>query len=190
MLYARVAIPHCPVSGEAVLPQSRERIIVLLQASQADENVNANKALGKLHGLPITIKDCFKVKDMTCSAGSVGLAKMANEDATAVARLRAEGAIILGLTNVPEFLLAAESDNLLYGRSNNPHNANYTCGGSSGGEAAIIAAGGSALGLGSDAGGSIRIPAHYCGIAGFKPTRGLVPMTGSVLGTLLGSLDR
>lgn len=159
---------------------------VLLQAAQADEKMNAKKALGKLHGLPITIKDSFYVKGMTCSAGSVGLAKMANEDATAVARLRAEGAIILGLTNVPEFLLAAESDNLLYGRSNNLYNLNCTCGGSSGGEAAIIAAGGSALGLGSDAGGSIRIPAHYCGIAGFKPTRGLVPMTGSVLGNSPG----
>ncbi|MBA3236987.1 MAG: amidase [Parachlamydiaceae bacterium] len=159
---------------------------VLLQASLADENVNAKKPLGKLHGLPITIKDSFNVKGMTCSAGSIGLAKTASEDATAVARLRAEGAIILGLTNVPEFLLAAESDNLLYGKSNNPHNLNYTCGGSSGGEAAIISAGGSALGLGSDAGGSIRIPAHYCGIVGFKPTRGLVPMTGSVLGNSPG----
>ncbi len=172
-------------SLNAIIQQVAEEE-VLLQASQADENMNTQKPLGRLHGLPITIKDCFHVKGMTCSAGSVGLASMAREDATAVARLRAEGAIILGLTNVPEFLLAAESDNLLYGRSNNPYNVNYTCGGSSGGEAAIIAAGGSALGLGSDAGGSIRIPAHYCGVAGFKPTRGLVPMTGSVLGNSPG----
>lgn len=186
-----VAKAHLERIGEvnpslnAIIQQVNQKDI-LLQASQADENMKAKKPLGKLHGLPITIKDSFNVKGMTCSAGSVGLAKIANEDAIAVARLRAEGAIILGLTNVPEFLLAAESDNLLYGRSNNPHNVNYTCGGSSGGEAAIIAAGGSALGLGSDAGGSIRIPAHYCGIAGFKPTRGLVPMTGSVLGNSPG----
>jgi amidase len=99
-------------------------------------------------------------------------------DATAVARLRAAGGIILGKTNVPELAGAYETDNLVYGRTNNPYDLTRTPGGSSGGEAAIIAAGGSPLGLGTDAGGSIRVPAHYCGLAAIKPTSGRVPRTG------------
>jgi amidase len=99
-------------------------------------------------------------------------------DATAVARLRAAGAVILGKTNVPDMLLAFETDNLIYGRTNNPYDAERTPGGSSGGEAAIIAAGGSPLGLASDSGGSIRWPAHCCGIAGIKPTSGRCARTG------------
>jgi amidase len=101
------------------------------------------------------------------------------QDATAVARLRAAGAIVLGKTNVPELSLAFESDNLVYGRTNNPYDLTRTPGGSSGGEAAIIAAGGSPLGLGTDAAGSIRLPAHFCGIAGLKPTHGRVPRSGA-----------
>jgi amidase len=95
-----------------------------------------------------------------------------------VARLRAAGAIFLGKTNVPELAGAIESDNLVYGRTNNPYDLARTPGGSSGGEAAIIAACGSPLGLGTDAGGSIRIPAHFCGLAAIKPTSGRVPRTG------------
>ncbi len=92
--------------------------------------------------------------------------------------MRAAGAIILGKTNMPELGLAFETDNLVYGRTNNPYDLSRTPGGSSGGEAAIIAAGGSPLGLGNDMGGSIRLPAHFCGIAGIKPTTGRVPRTG------------
>jgi amidase len=92
--------------------------------------------------------------------------------------LRAAGAIILGKTNVPELAGALESDNLIYGRTNNPYDLARTPGGSTGGEAAIVAAGGSPLGLGTDAGGSIRIPAHFCGLAAIKPTSGRVPRTG------------
>lgn len=92
--------------------------------------------------------------------------------------MRAAGAILLGKTNVPELCMAYETDNLVYGRTNNPYDLSRTCGGSSGGEAAIIAAAGSPLGIGSDAGGSIRLPAHFCGIAGLKPTSGRVARTG------------
>jgi amidase len=97
--------------------------------------------------------------------------------------LRAAGAIILGNTNVPEFLMAYETDNLLYGRTNNPWDLSRTPGGSSGGEAAAVAAGCSAGGVGSDGGGSIRIPAHYTGICGLKPTPGRIPSTGHFPGS-------
>src|SRR5207247_5955522 len=104
------------------------------------------------------------------------------EDAAVVARMRAAGAILLGKTNLPELGLAFETDNLVYGRTNNPYDLTRTPGGSSGGEAAIIAAGGSLVGLGNDFGGSIRLPAHFCGIAGIKPTSGRVPRTGNFPG--------
>ena len=95
-----------------------------------------------------------------------------------MARLRAAGAIVLGVTNTPELLMAWETDNLLHGRTNNPWDLERTPGGSSGGEAAAIAAGMSAGGVGSDGGGSIRVPAHFCGICGLKPTPGRIPATG------------
>jgi Asp-tRNA(Asn)/Glu-tRNA(Gln) amidotransferase A subunit family amidase len=103
---------------------------------------------------------------------------IAAENAPLVARLRAAGAVILGVTNTPELLMAWETDNLLYGRTNNPWDPSRTAGGSSGGEAAAIAAGLSAGGVGSDGGGSIRVPAHFCGICGLKPTPGRIPSTG------------
>ncbi len=160
---------------------------VLKQAAEADAKVASGSPLGKLHGIPVTIKDSHWVKGLVGSCGCVGLQKLGTEDATLVARYRQEGAIILGITNVPELLMAFETDNSLYGRTLNPYNFERTTGGSSGGEAAILAAGGSALGFGSDAGGSIRVPAHNCGIAGLKPTLGLLPTsTGSILGECPG----
>lgn len=151
----------------------------LQQAKAADEAINKKQSLGKLHGIPVVIKDGYKVTDFICSTGcKSSFNHKPAEDATFVSRLRQEGAIILGLTNIPELMLAFETDNLLYGRTNNPYNLDHTSGGSSGGSAAIIAAGGCALGSGSDGAGSIRVPAHNCGIAGIKPTRGLVPATG------------
>jgi amidase len=172
-------------SLNAIIQHSDPKL-VLEQARQADIAVSQGKPLGKLHGLPITIKDCLKVEGLICSAGCEKLSHKADTDAPIVSRLKKAGAIVLGLTNVPELLLSAETDNLLYGRTNNPHDEERTCGGSSGGEGAIIAAKGSPLGFGSDAGGSIRIPAHFCGIAAIKPTHGLVPTTGGILGDTPG----
>jgi amidase len=149
------------------------------EARQADEALARGEQTGPLHGVPFTIKDTYDVAGMICTCGTKGRAAfVAQQDATAVARLRAAGGIALGLTNIPELLLAYESDNLIYGRTNNPYDLARTPGGSSGGEAATIAAGGSPLGLGTDSGGSIRVPAHFCGVAGLKPTWGRVPLTG------------
>jgi Asp-tRNA(Asn)/Glu-tRNA(Gln) amidotransferase A subunit family amidase len=142
------------------------------------------RALGALHGVPITIKSSIDVACFPCECGSrVRKGNQPAADAPLVARLRAAGAIILGNTNVPEFLMAYETDNLLYGRTNSPWDLSRTPGGSSGGEAAAIAAGCSAGGVGSDGGGSIRIPAHYSGICGLKPTPGRVPSTGHFPGS-------
>lgn len=151
---------------------------ILQEALEAERLFTLGQIL-PFHGLPISIKDTFHVKGFRASKGSPSLYKNTSaHDATVVARLKAEGAIIFGLTNVPELLLSYETDNLVYGRSNNPYDFNRTPGGSSGGQAAIIAAGGTPVGIGSDAGGSIRQPAHYCGICGHKPTNNIVPFTG------------
>jgi amidase len=140
---------------------------------------STSSSVGPLHGVPLSIKSSFEVKGWRTECGSQ-LRKnyFATEDAVIVKRLRDAGAIFLGSTNVPEFLMAYETDNLLYGRTNNPWDLTRTPGGSSGGEATAIAAGISAGGIGSDGGGSIRIPAHYSGICGFKPTPGRIPATG------------
>ena len=149
------------------------------QAAEADAALMRGEAKGALHGVPVTIKDTLETEGVICTGGTLGRANFVPKaDATAVARLRAAGAIILGKTNVPELAGALETDNLIYGRTNNPYDLTRTPGGSSGGEAAIVAAGGSPLGLGTDAGGSIRVPAHYCGLAALKPTSGRVPRTG------------
>jgi Asp-tRNA(Asn)/Glu-tRNA(Gln) amidotransferase A subunit family amidase len=152
------------------------------QAKAAEEAVSSRSSrdsLGVLHGVPITIKSSLDIAGMPCECGSrLRKGFIPVTDATLVARLRAAGAIILGNTNVPEFLMAYETDNLLYGRTNSPWDLARTPGGSSGGEAAAIAAGCSAGGVGSDGGGSVRIPAHFVGICGLKPTPGRIPATG------------
>jgi amidase len=154
---------------------------LLMDAKQLDKASVSGNPLGKLHGVPISIKDACHVKGFKCSKGFRGfLNNPSTYDATVVNRLKTEGALILGITNVPELLLSYETDNLIYGRTNNPYDMTKTPGGSSGGEAAIIAAGGSMAGIGSDAGGSIRQPAHYSGICAHKPTQGFVPMTGGI----------
>lgn len=131
--------------------------------------------MGLLHGVPVTVKDSFDVKGTPTRSGSrLRTASPVAEDATAVARLRSQGAIVLGKTNTPELLASYETDNLVTGRTNNPWDPERTPGGSSGGEAAAIAAFCSPGGLASDGGGSIRIPAHFCGIAGLKPTTGRI----------------
>ncbi|RME20608.1 MAG: amidase [Deltaproteobacteria bacterium] len=130
-------------------------------------------------GVPCTIKEFFRVAGMPRTAGLVARkGRVEQEDATAVARLRAAGFIVLGVSNVPEGGLWMETTNLVYGRTNNPWDLSRTPGGSSGGEAALIAAGASPVGLGSDIGGSIRIPAAMCGTIGHKPSGGLVPNSG------------
>ena len=149
------------------------------EARRSDETVARKTDIGPLHGVPITIKDSIDTAGCVTTGGTMGLAEFVPErDATVVARLRAAGAILLGKTNTPELTLAFETDNLVYGRTNNPYDPSRSPGGSSGGAAAIIAAGGSPLDIGSDTGGSIRLPAHWCGIAGLRPTSGRVPRTG------------
>jgi amidase len=149
------------------------------QARVAERSILRGAELGPLHGVPVTIKSCIDVTGWPCPAGSL-LRKdyVAKQDAPLVSRLKAAGAILLGSTNTPEFLMAYETDNLLTGKTSNPWDLMHSAGGSSGGEAAAIAAGCSAGGVGSDGGGSIRVPAHFCGICGLKPTPGRVPATG------------
>ncbi len=148
-------------------------------ARLAEGAVLRGAKLGPLHGVPVTIKSSIDVAGLRCETGSrLRAGNIPTADAPLVARLKKAGAIVLGNTNVPEFLMAYETDNLLYGRTNNPWDLERTPGGSSGGESAAIAACCSAGGVGSDGGGSIRVPAHYTGICGLKPTPGRIPATG------------
>jgi aspartyl-tRNA(Asn)/glutamyl-tRNA(Gln) amidotransferase subunit A len=148
-------------------------------AADAEAAVARGDTLGPLHGVPFTIKDGLDTAGVRTTRGSLLFADhVPAADATAVARLRAAGAIPLGKTNLPEFALWWESANRVFGRTVNPWDLERTAGGSSGGEAAAIATGLSPLGLGSDLGGSIRLPASHCGIVGLKPSHGLVPLTG------------
>lgn len=134
---------------------------------------------GPLAGLPITVKSSISVQGYRCEIGTtLNRGSIPTEDAEAVVRLRAAGATLLGTTNCPEFLMNYETDNLLHGRTANPWSLDHTPGGSSGGESSAIAAGLSAAGIGSDSGGSVREPAHFCGIASLKPTPGRVPGRG------------
>jgi Asp-tRNA(Asn)/Glu-tRNA(Gln) amidotransferase A subunit family amidase len=149
------------------------------QAYAAEAAVASGKPLGPLHGVPISIKSSIEVAGLRCEAGTrLRQGFIAKQDAPLVSRLKNAGAIVLGVTNAPELLMAWETDNLLYGRTNSPWDQARTPGGSSGGEAAAIAAGMSAGGVGSDGGGSIRVPAHFSGICGLKPTPGRIPSTG------------
>ena len=151
----------------------------LQAARSAAQDIASGKEIGPLHGVPVSIKSSIEVAGLRCEAGTkLRVGHVAQTDAPLVQRLRAAGAIVLGTTNTPEFLMAWETDNLLYGRTNNPWDLSRTSGGSSGGEAAAIASGCSAGGVGSDGGGSVRVPAHFCGICGLKPTPGRIPATG------------
>ncbi|HEX8951616.1 MAG TPA: amidase family protein, partial [Polyangia bacterium] len=151
------------------------------EARRADEQTRTTpKAkLPPLHGVPCTIKEAFALTGMPNSGGLVSRSGVrATSDATTVSRLRAAGAIPLGVTNTSELCMWYESNNRVYGRTNNPYDPSRIVGGSSGGEGAIIGAGGSPFGLGSDVGGSIRMPAFFNGVFGHKPTGGLVPGSG------------
>jgi amidase len=172
---------------------------VMDRARQAEADVLSGKNDGPLHGLPVTVKDTIDTAGLRTTAGSrVYANRIPEHDAPAVARLKSAGAVILGKTNTPEMAIPYETDNLVFGRANNPHDMDLTPGGSSGGEAAAIAACLSPAGIGSDLSGSIRVPAHFCGIAGLKPTVGRVPMQGHTpaatgplsLGACIGPMAR
>ena len=153
----------------------------LKEAHRADEQISkrGQSEPGLLHGVPCTIKESFALNGMPNTGGLVArTGHTADSDATAVARLRAAGAIPLGVTNVSELCMWMESSNRVYGRTNNPYDPACHVGGSSGGEGAIIAAGGSPLGLAADVAGSIRLPAFFSGVFGHKPTACLVPNSG------------
>ena len=172
----------------AVVQLAAER--AMDEARAADAALARGESLGPLHGVPITIKDSHDTKGIVSTGGTMGRKDFVPEaDATAVARMRAAGAIVLGKTNTPELTLSFETDNLVYGQTNNPYDVGRTPGGSSGGAGAIIAAGGSAMDLGTDTGGSIRVPSAFCGLAGLKPTSGRVPRTGHIVPWGLGGLD-
>ena len=161
----------------------------LAEARKADSERVRGQIRGPLHGLPITLKDSIDTAGVISTGGTKGRAAFVPEaDATVAARLRAAGAILLGKTNTPELTFSYETTNLVYGQTSNPYDVSRSPGGSSGGAAAIIAAGGSPLDIGSDTGGSIRYPAHCCGIAGIKPTSGRVPRTGHIV-PFGGTLD-
>jgi amidase len=147
-------------------PDARDR------ARAADDALARGDSVGPLHGVPFTVKDWLETSDLICAAGfDERRAYVPKRDATVVARMRAAGAILLGKTNVNDGAP-------VYARPANPYDIHRSPGASSSGEAAIIAAGGSPIGLGSDSGGSIRLPSAWCGVAGLKPTTGLVPSTG------------
>ena len=157
----------------AMVMERREK--ALLQASRSD----AQPGDGTFHGVPCSIKECFAFKGMPQSSGLLRRKDMiADHNATAVQRYLDAGAVPLGVSNTSELCMWMESDNLVYGRTNNPYDASRTVGGSSGGEGALVAAGAAPFGLGSDIGGSIRMPAFFNGVFGHKPSGGLVPGTG------------
>ena len=152
---------------------------VLEAARRADQELAAGRVGGPIHGLPFTIKDSFDTAGIVTTAGTVGWReRVPDTDATVVARLKDAGGILVGKTNTPEFTWSDETDNDVYGRTSNPYDLRRTPGGSSGGPAAIVAAGASPFDIGSDTGDSIRQPAQVCGVAGIKPTSGRVPRTG------------
>lgn len=150
-----------------------------LAKEQTEQLAKDNSSLPPLFGVPFTVKEMFSYSGMKRTGGSIHHKNdVMTWDATVVARMKNAGAIPLGTTNVPELGFWFESFNPVYGRTNNPYNLGRTCGGSSGGEGALLGAGATPLGLGSDIGGSIRMPAAFCGVFGHKPSRYLLPLTG------------
>jgi len=169
---------------ERLNPKLNAFVVVLAdearrQAHEAEAALRRGDRVGPLHGIPVTVKDSFDVAGQPTLCGSkLRLGHRAARDATSVARLRSAGAIVIGKTNCPEFLGNYETDNYTTGRSNNPWDLDRTPGGSSGGESAAISSFCSAGGIGSDGGGSVRIPAHCCGISALKPTPGRISAAG------------
>jgi amidase len=169
----------------AVVTLCSER--ALEEARRADKELQQGICRGPWHGVPMTIKDSLDTAGVKSTAGTEGRRDFVPQDeATVVARLRKSGAILLGKTNTPELTCDLRTDNLLFGSTKNPYNPAKTPGGSSGGAAAIVAAGGSPFDVGSDTGGSVRVPCGFCGTAGIKPTSGRVPRTGHIIGFAAG----
>jgi len=178
-------VVHSYIQGiEEVNPQLNAVIVPLFEQARTDaERLDSAYArgeeVGPLHGIPVTVKESIEVAGTPSTLGlTERISQRASRDAVQVQRLKQAGAVVLGKTNVSLLLRACETDNPVYGRTNNPWNLDRAPGGSSGGEAAIVAAGGSVLGLGSDLGGSIRLPAHACGVHALRPTAGRLTMTG------------
>src|SRR4051812_48778915 len=174
---ARIAAVHGAVN--AVVALDPEHAVAAARA--ADAALARGEPAGPLLGVPFTAKDNLEAEGLPMAIGVPERADIvAPRDATAVARMKAAGAILLGKTNCPAWGGGIETDNPVHGRTNNPYDLDRTPGGSSGGEAAIIAAGGSPCGLGTDSGASARLPAHFCGLAALKPTAGRIPITGAI----------
>jgi len=173
----------------AVVTLDVERAFHLADA--ADAALARGESLGPLHGLPMTVKDTFETEGVRTTAGAPLHAEhIPTKDALAVARLKAAGAIVFGKTNTPVFAMDMQTYNPVFGTTNNPWDVTRSPGGSSGGSAAALAAGLTGLELGSDIGGSIRNPAHYCGVFGHKPTYDIIPSRGHIPGppgTLTGA---
>jgi Asp-tRNA(Asn)/Glu-tRNA(Gln) amidotransferase A subunit family amidase len=166
------------VNGRLNAVVARDDELALAAADEADRSRRAGDRRPLL-GLPLTVKDSIETAGLASSCGSFAREGYRPEhDATVVSRLRSAGAIVVGKTNVPEYTWSYETENVLHGRTVNPFDPERTCGGSSGGEAAILGADASVAGIGTDGGGSIRVPSHYCGTVGLRPSAGLVPETG------------
>jgi amidase len=177
LVLARIERHHAALNA-VVTPRARE---ARERAQEADRALDRGDVWGPLHGVPITIKDTFETAGVRTTAGAALLSEhVPGSDAVVVERLRRAGAVIVGKTNVPLFASDWQSFNQVFGRTNNPWNLGHTPGGSSGGCAAAVAAGLSYLSVGSDIGGSIRIPAAFCGLFGHKPSLGVVPLDGHI----------
>ncbi len=160
------------------------------KALEADRVRSKNKLWGPLHGIPMTIKDSLDSSGVVTTAGTIGRKNfIPKSDATVVARLKAAVAILIGKTNTPELTLSFQTNNEIFGRTGNPYDPSRTSGGSSGGAAAIVSTGAVPFDIGSDTSGSLRIPAHYCGVVSLKPTEGRVPRSGHII-PFGGYLDR
>ena len=183
---ARIEEVNPAINAVVMLAAERARA----EAVEADAAIARGESVGALHGVPFTLKDSIDTEGVVTTGGTLGRKGFVpDKDATVAARLRAAGGILLGKSNTPELTLAAETDNLVYGRTNNPFDVSRTTGGSSGGAGAIVTCGGAAFDIGSDTGGSVRYPAHFCGIAGLKPNSGRVPRTGHIVSHSMGAVD-
>ncbi|RKR13060.1 amidase [Maribacter vaceletii] len=169
----------------------RNEADILNEAKKKDQLLREGIVLGTLHGLPMTVKDTFNVKGLISSNGNPKLKNnIVNNDAELVTRLKNAGAIIIGKTNLALYALDWQSTNPWFGQTNNPYNLNHVVGGSSGGSAAALASGFTSLELGTDAGGSIRVPAHFCGVCGIRTTETALPNRGNMVTTSLPRLGR